>query len=67
VRGTAGAYYPIGDPSAADAIVKAVQAQEATLIDSSARALHADNPTLPMVVAGFALIGVIGASRRWPS
>ena len=46
---------------------KAVQAQEATLIDAASRSLYSDNPTLPIVLAGVGLAGVIGASRRWAS
>lgn len=67
VRGTAGAYYAMDDTEAVKGIVDAVQAQEATLIDSASRALYTDNPTTPIVLAGLGLIGVVGASRRWSS
>jgi hypothetical protein len=65
VTGTAGQYYTMGDPSAVRGIVDAVQAQEATIIDSAARALYSDNPTLPITLAGVGLVGLVGASRRW--
>ncbi|HET7799525.1 MAG TPA: VWA domain-containing protein [Humibacillus xanthopallidus] len=67
VEGTAGRYFAMSDTSAIGGIVDAVQAQEAALIDSSARALHTDNPGVPIAVAGLGLVGVIGASRRWRS
>jgi Ca-activated chloride channel homolog len=67
VRGTAGRYFTMGDTSAIGGIVEAVQAQEASLIDSAARALQTDNPALPITLAGVGLVGVIGASRRWSS
>jgi hypothetical protein len=67
VEGTAGRYFAMTDTSAIGGIVDAVQAQEAALIDSSARALHTDNPGLPIALAGLGLVGVIGASRRWSS
>jgi uncharacterized protein with von Willebrand factor type A (vWA) domain len=67
VTGTAGQYYAMGDQSAIKGIVDSVQAQEATLIDAAARSLYSDNPTLPIVLAGVGLVGVIGASRRWAS
>ena len=67
VTGTAGRYYAMSDQSAISGIVDAVQAQEATLIDAAARSLYSDNPTLPIVLAGVGLVGVIGASRRWAS
>lgn len=65
VTGTGGRYYPMSDPSAVKGIVDAVQAQEATIIDSAARALYSDNPTVPILLAGVGLVGVVGASRRW--
>ncbi|MEO7131004.1 MAG: VWA domain-containing protein [Dermatophilaceae bacterium] len=65
VQGTAGTYYAMADESAIPGIVAAVQAQEATVIDGSARALHTDNPVLPITLAGLGLLGVIGVSRRW--
>jgi hypothetical protein len=67
VTGTGGQYYAMGDTSAVRGIVDAVQSQEATLIDAASRALYADNPTVPIVLAGVGLVGVIGASRRWVS
>ena len=67
VTGTAGRYYAMSDQSAISGIVDSVQAQEATLIDAAARSLYSDNPTLPIVLAGVGLVGVIGASRRWAS
>ncbi|WP_404387176.1 VWA domain-containing protein [Humibacillus xanthopallidus] len=67
VEGTAGRYFTMGDTSAIGGIVEAVQAQEASLIDSAARALQTDNPALPITLAGVGLVGVIGASRRWSS
>jgi hypothetical protein len=67
VEGTAGRYFAMTDTSAIGGIVEAVQEQEAALIDSSARALHTDNPGLPIALAGLGLVGVIGASRRWSS
>jgi len=67
VQGTAGRYFTMGDTSAIGGIVEAVQAQEASLIDSAARALQTDNPALPITLAGVGLVGVIGASRRWSS
>jgi hypothetical protein len=67
VEGTAGRYFAMNDTSAIGGIVEAVQAQEAALIDSSARALHTDSPGVPIALAGVGLIGVIGASRRWSS
>ena len=67
VTGTAGRYYAMGDPSAVDGIVRSVQEQEATVIDSAARALYTDNPTIPIVFAGVGLAGVVAASRRWGS
>jgi Mg-chelatase subunit ChlD len=66
-RSTGGNYYAMNDPSAVRGIVAAVQSQEATLIDTASRALYADNPTVPIVLAGVGLVGVIGASRRWAS
>ena len=39
----------------------------ATVFDAAARSLYTDNPTLPIVLAGVGLVGVIGASRRWAS
>ena len=65
VTGTAGQYYPMSDPAAIKGIVDAVQTQEATIIDSAARALYSDNPTAPILLAGVGLVGVVGASRRW--
>jgi hypothetical protein len=65
VRSTGGQYYAMADTEAVPAIIEAVQAQEATLIDSAARALYTDEPALPIALAGLALVGVIGASRRW--
>jgi hypothetical protein len=67
VLGTGGQYYAMGDQSAIKGIVDAVQAQEATIIDSASRSLYTDNPTVPIAVAGVGLIGLIGASRRWAS
>lgn len=67
VTGTAGHYYAMNDQSAIKGIVDSVQAQEATLIDAAARSLYSDNPTLPIVLAGVGLVGVVGASRRWAS
>jgi Ca-activated chloride channel homolog len=67
VEGTAGRYFAMRDTSAIAGIVDAVQAQEAALIDSSARALHTDDPTVPIALAGLGLVGVVGASRRWSS
>src|SRR6478672_38931 len=67
VEGTAGRYFPMSDPSAIGSIVEAVQAQEATVIDASARTLHTDDPGVPIALAGLGLVGVIGASRRWRS
>lgn len=67
VTGTAGAYYAMSDSTAVKGIVDAVQAQEATVIESAARALYTDNPSVPIIVAGLGLVGVIGASRRWSS
>ena len=67
VTGTGGQYYAMDDTSAVSGIVEAVQSQEATLIDAASRALYSDNPTLPIVLAGVGLVGVIGASRRWAS
>ena len=67
VEGTAGRYFSMSDTAAIPGIVEAVQSQEATLIDSAARALYTDNPTLPITLAGIGLVGVIGASRRWRS
>jgi Ca-activated chloride channel family protein len=65
VTGTSGRYYTMDDPAVVDGIVRAVQEQEATLIESAARALYTDNPTVPIALAGLGLGGVIGASRRW--
>jgi hypothetical protein len=67
VEGTAGRYFPMSDPSAIGSIVEAVQAQEATVIDASARTLHTDDPGVPIALAGLGIVGVIGASRRWRS
>lgn len=67
VKDTGGGYYAMDDTDAVAGIVGSVQAQEATLIDSSARALHSDSPGLPMALAGLSLAGVIAASRRWTS
>ena len=67
VEGTAGRYFTMGDTSAIGGIVESVQAQEASLIDSAARAIKTDNPALPITLAGVGLVGVIGASRRWSS
>ena len=67
VEGTAGRYFAMNDTSAIGGIVEAVQAQEAALIDSSARTLRTDNPAVPITLAGLGLVGVIGASRRWSS
>ena len=67
VEGTAGRYFTMGDTSAIGGIVESVQAQEASLIDSAARAIQTDNPALPITLAGVGLVGVIGASRRWSS
>jgi hypothetical protein len=67
VEGTAGRYFAMGDTTAIGGIVEAVQAQEAALIDSSARTLRTDSPAVPITLAGIGLVGVIGASRRWSS
>ncbi len=67
VTGTGGHYYAMSDVSAVRGIVDAVQSQEATLIDAASRALYSDNPTVPIVLAGVGLVGIIGASRRWAS
>lgn len=65
VTGTGGRYFRLGDESATKTIVDAVQAQEASIIDSASRALYTDSPALPIALAGIGLVGVIGASRRW--
>lgn len=65
VTGTGGRYFRMGDESATKTIVDAVQAQEASIIDSASRALYTDSPALPIALAGIGLVGVIGASRRW--
>lgn len=65
VTATGGRYFAMSDKSAVNEIVQAVQAQEASLIDSAARALYTDNPSAPILLAGVGLLGVIGASRRW--
>lgn len=67
VTGTGGRYFRLGDESATKTIVDAVQAQEASIIDSASRALYTDSPALPIALAGIGLVGVIGASRRWGS
>jgi hypothetical protein len=67
VRSTAGEYYPMGDRNAVGGIVSAVQAQEATVIDSAARRLLTDSPALPITLAGVGLAGLVAASRRWGS
>lgn len=65
VSTTGGRYFVMDDPAAVSQIVTSVQRQEATIIEGRARALHADSPTLPVVLAGVGLVGVIGATRRW--
>lgn len=65
VRSTAGEYYAMDDRAAADRIVAAVEAQEATVIDAAARRLLTDNPGVPIALAGLGLGGVVVASRRW--
>ncbi|MBB2984912.1 VWA domain-containing protein [Terracoccus luteus] len=67
VTATGGRYFAMGDEGAIGSIVSSVQAQEASLIDSAARALYTDSPTLPIAFAGLGLAGVIGAARRWSS
>jgi Mg-chelatase subunit ChlD len=62
-----GQYYPMNDPAAIPGIVAAVQAQEATLLRSSARTVRADDPALPAATAGVALALVIALRRRWRS
>lgn len=65
VRDTGGEYFTADDPSAVGAIVAAVQRQEASIIEGRARALQTDRPTVPIVLAGLGLAGVVGATRRW--
>ncbi|MDN5765603.1 MAG: VWA domain-containing protein [Humibacillus sp.] len=67
VTATGGKYFSLSDESAVPTIVDAVQAQEASIIESAARALYTDAPTAAIALAGLGLIGVIGASRRWSS
>ncbi len=67
VTATGGKYFSLSDERAVPTIVDAVQAQEASIIESAARALYTDAPTAPIALAGLGLIGVIGASRRWSS
>lgn len=67
VRETGGQYFTMDDPAAVTEIVASVQRQEAALIEGRARALQADNPTVPIVLAGLGLVGVVGATRRWRS
>jgi hypothetical protein len=57
----------MNDPAAIPGIVAAVQAQEATLLRSSARTVRADDPALPAATAGVALALVIALRRRWRS
>ena len=65
VTSTGGQYFALSDQSAVTTIVDAVQAQEASIIESASRALYTDAPTVPIALAGLGLLGVIGASRRW--
>lgn len=65
VRSTAGEYYPMANRGAVAGIVAAVQAQEATAIDSAARRLLTDDPSVPLALAGIGLAAVVAASRRW--
>ncbi|MEP7332893.1 MAG: VWA domain-containing protein [Terracoccus sp.] len=67
VTSTGGQYFALSDESAVTTIVDAVQAQEASIIESAARALYTDAPTVPIALAGLGLVGVIGATRRWSS
>lgn len=67
VTATGGRYFMMNDPGAIKTIVDAVQAQEASLIDSASRSLYTDAPALPIGLAGLGLVGVIGATRRWSS
>ncbi|HET7399342.1 MAG TPA: VWA domain-containing protein [Intrasporangium sp.] len=65
VDGTGGRYYAMSDEQAIAGIVGSVQAQEAAILESAARALHTDQPRVPIALAGLGLLGVVGASRRW--
>jgi len=65
VRSTVGDYYPMSNRGAVAGIVGAVQAQEATAIESGARRLLTDDPAVPMALAGLGLAGVVAATRRW--
>jgi uncharacterized protein with von Willebrand factor type A (vWA) domain len=67
VRETGGQYFTTDDPAAVREIVASVQRQEASIIEGRARALQSDNPTVPIVLAGLGLVGVVGATRRWRS
>ncbi len=67
VTSTGGRYFALSDENAVPTIVDAVQAQEASIIESAARALYTDAPTVPIALAGLGLVGVIGATRRWSS
>jgi hypothetical protein len=67
VVGTGGRYYWMSDGDAIGGIVDAVQAQEATVIESAARSLRTDNPALPVTAASLAFVVLVAASRRWRS
>jgi uncharacterized protein with von Willebrand factor type A (vWA) domain len=62
-----GQYYAMSDPAAIPGIVGAVQAQEATLLRSSARAVRSDAPVVPVAATALALVLVIALRRRWRS
>ncbi len=67
VKSTAGEYYAMRDRTAVERIVRAVEAQEATVIDAAARRILTDSPAVPIALAGLGLAGVVAASRRWGS